>query len=67
MVLPAALPPWLRTVALSVRDAPASGLLSLTVGVPTTRSGGPPTVTLTAVEQLFVVSDSFQSEPTQAP
>ena len=39
--------PWLRTVALSVKRAPAAGALSLTVGVSTTRSGAgaAPTVT----------------------
>ena len=39
MVPAAVLPPWLCTMALSVKDAPAAGLLSLTDGVPTTRSG----------------------------
>ena len=48
----------MRTVALSVKDDPAVGLLSLTVGLSTTRSGAgaAPTVTVTASEQLLVVS-----------
>ena len=47
--------PWLRTVALSVKRAPATGALTSTVGVSTTRSGAGavPTVTVTAAEQLF--------------
>ena len=61
--------PWLRTVALSVNRAPAAGALSLTVGASTTRSGAaaPPTVTVTASEQLLVVSDSPATPSTQAP
>ena len=59
----------MRTVALSVNDSPVVGLLSLTEGAPTTRSGAAAavTVTVTAVEQLFVVSDSPDSRSTQAP
>ena len=43
--------------------------LSLTVAVSTTRSGAgaAPTVTLTADEQLLVVSDSSDTASTQAP
>ena len=39
------------------------------MGVSTTRSGAgaAPTVTVTAVEQLLVVSDSPDTESTQAP
>ena len=59
--------PWLRTVALRVNDAPVVGLLSSTDGVPTTRSGAALTVTAIPLEQLFVVSDSPDTESTQAP
>ena len=43
--------PWFRTVAFRVKDSSAFGLLSLTVGVSTTRSGAgaTPTLTVTAV------------------
>ena len=49
--------PWLRTAVLSVKDVPTVGALSVAVGVSTTRSGAgaAPTVTVTAVEQLFSV------------
>ena len=67
MVLPATAPPRLRTVALRVKVAPVNGLLGLAVGWSTSRSGGPTTVTLTPVEQLFVVLDSFVTVLTQAP
>ena len=69
MVLPAAALPWLRTVALRVKVAPVSGLLELTIGASTTRSGAgaAPTVTATATEQLFVVADSSDTASTQAP
>ena len=61
--------PWLRTVAFRVKRAPAAGARSLAVGVSTTRSGAgaAPTVTVTAGEQLLVVSDSSDTESTQAP
>ena len=61
--------PWLRTVALRVKRAPAAGALASTVGVSTTRSGAgaAPTVTVTAAEQLLVVSDSSDTASTQAP
>ena len=63
--------PWLSTVALSVKLPPGSTLLSLTDGVCTTRSGGvslpPVSVTETLGEQLFCVSDSPETESTQAP
>ena len=60
--------PWLRTVAFSVKRAPAAGALSLTVGVSTTRSGAgaTPTATATADEQLLVVSDSSETASTHA-
>ena len=54
--------PWLRTVALRVNEAPAVGLLLLTVGASTTRS-----VTVTAAEQLLPVSVSPLTLSTQAP
>ena len=59
----------MRTVAASVKRAPAAGALSLTVGVSTTKSGAgaAPTVMATAAEQLFVVSDSLVTASTQAP
>jgi hypothetical protein len=50
-----------------VKDSPTSGLLSLTVGVSTTRSGAALTVTVTALEQLLPVLDSPDTESTQAP
>ena len=61
--------PWLRTVAFSVKDAPAAGALVSTVGVSTTRSGAgaAPTVTVTAAEQLLAVSDSPDTASTHAP
>ena len=61
--------PWLRTVAFSVKRAPAAGALVSNVGVSTTRSGAgaAPTVTVTALEQLLVVSDSSDTGPTHAP
>ena len=42
--------PWLRTVAFSVKRAPAAGALVSTVGMSTTRSGAgaAPTATVTA-------------------
>ena len=49
--------PWLRTVALSVMRSPAAGVLSLTEGVSTTRSGvraGPPTVTVNGSDWSLV-------------
>ena len=59
----------LRTVAFSVKRAPVAGALVSTVGVSTTRSGtgAAPTVTVTATEQLLVVSDSPVAESTHAP
>ena len=63
-----AAPPAFRTVADKVKLAPDVGLLSLTVGDPTTKSGsGSGTVTVTDEEQLFVVSDSSVTVSTQAP
>ena len=63
-----AAPPAFRTVADKVKLAPDAGLLSLTVGDPTTKSGsGSGTVTAMAPEQLFVVSDSPVTASTQAP
>ena len=61
--------PRLRTVALRVMRAPAAGALSLTVGVSTTRSGAgaAPSVTVTASEQLLIVSDSSDTASTHAP
>ena len=61
--------PWLRTVAFSVKRASAAGVLSLTVGVSTTRSGAgaAPTVMATAAKQLLVASDSPDTASTQAP
>ena len=61
--------PWLRTVALRVKRAPAAGAPVSTVGASTTRSGAgaAPTVTVTAGEQLLVVSDSPDTASTQAP
>ena len=61
--------PWLRTVAVNVKRAPAAGALLSTVGVSTTRSGAgaAPTVTVTASEQLFCESSSSDTESTQAP
>ena len=60
------LPPWLRTVADSVKDSPEIGLLSLTVGVFTTRSGGSRTTTCTGTEQLLPVSLSPVTADTHA-
>ena len=61
--------PWLRAVAFRVKRAPADGALTSTVGVSTTRSGAgaAPTVTVTASEQLLVVSDSPDTASTQTP
>ena len=39
MVDPEAPSPWLRTLVSREKDAPGAGLLSLTVGESTTRSG----------------------------
>ena len=61
--------PWLRTVALRANVVPAAGALVSTVGASTTRSGAgaAPTLTVTPVEQLLVVSDSPDTASTQAP
>ncbi|MDE0171780.1 MAG: hypothetical protein OXS29_20135 [bacterium] len=61
--------PWLRTVAVSVKEVPAVGASSLTVGGSTTRpgAGAGPTVTVMAVEQLLVVSASPDTAATHAP
>ena len=69
--------PAFRTVAESVKPAPAAGLPSLTDGDSTTRSGWvcggggggstADTVTRTDAEQLFAVSDSPATESTHAP
>ena len=61
--------PWLRTVALKVKEAPAAGLLVVTVGASTRRSGAgaAPTVRVTAGEQLFPVLLSPLTLSTQAP
>ena len=67
--------PAFRTVADSVKLAPAAGLLSSTDGDSTTRSGllgggggsTSDTVTCTDAEQLFVVSDSPATASTHAP
>ena len=72
MVAAAAPSPSLRTVADRVNDAPVSRLLSFTEGDCTSRSGlvgggGADTVTDTALEQLFVVSDSPVTASTHAP
>ena len=62
------------TVADNVKLASVSGLVSLTVGVPTSRSGDPcicvsvnSTVICTAIEQLLVVSDSPATVSTHTP
>ena len=67
MVEPEAPPPWLRTVALSVKGASGSGLGLLTEGCSTTRSGRFATVTSTALEQLLPVLDSPLTASTHAP
>ena len=65
--------PWLRTLTLSVRGSPVSGLGSSMDAESTTRSGpwrtgpGVVTVTRTAAEQLLVVSLSPETASTQAP
>ena len=63
--------PWLRTVALRVKEAPGAGLLSVTEGAPTTKSGvlrrRLTTVTGTALEQLLPVLVSPETATTQAP
>ena len=63
-----AAPPAFRTVADKVKLAPDVGLLSLTVGDPTTKSGsGSATVKSSDPEQLFVVSDSSVTASTHTP
>ena len=57
-------------VILIMKVAPATRSLSLTRGALSTTSGGAgaaPTVTATPLEQLFPVSDSPDTESTQAP
>ena len=62
------LPPLL-TVADRVNGAPVAGLPSVTEGCATVRSGrgGCGTVTVTAAEQLLVVSVSSDTAPAHAP
>ena len=59
--------PELRTVADSLNVPPGAGLASDTEGVPTSRSGGAPTTSVTASEQLFEVSDSWLVTSMHAP
>ena len=64
--------PVFRTSADSVNAVPVVGLLSLTDGESTTRSGlvctgGSDTSSCTDVEQLFAVSDSPATASTHAP
>ena len=51
--------PWLRTVAFSVKRAPATGALVSTVGVSTTRSGmdAPAVVALATLDAVPVPAE----------